>query len=237
MVDFFLSLAASIAFAFLAISFGWSLRRLNDWRDFAHVTRFIGGGSHVKIVVPGSVISSFTIRLDDRMVEARVPRNVLSMGMSEGQAVAEMMAAIHRVSPKTKLDVVPAPHFHDDGTPFVSIGGLSINIVSRRYVARFFPYFSIQYPEHVASWAGTMIYKPRFNGDELLDEYGFAFIGATDRTRFLIFFGVWTFGTLIAVRSYLALKRQATVYGQLFGKQRTLLVAHGSVSTYSVDVK
>jgi hypothetical protein len=197
--------------------------------------RFIGDHECIKLVVPGSKVSMFTVFHESQTHQAKVPSNVLSMGMPEGQAIGELINGLHQASPKTKVIIVPAPHFEDDGTPFICIGGPSINSIARRYVSRFFPDFSIKYPEHVAGWSGEASYKPRLNREEeLIEDFGFLFIGTESYTRFILLFGVWPFGTLVAARSFLSARRGSEIYNTIFRLGSMAMISHADVADYFV---
>lgn len=235
MADLLVNLLASLIFAILAFGAGWSTRKLKDWRNLAHIIRFIGDADCIKIVVPGTKATSFRVVHEGQSHEVTVPDNVLAMGMSEGQAMGEIISAIRKISPQKKILIVPAPHFDDDGLPFISIGGPSINTVSRRYSARFFPSFVIKYPEHFAKWPDSVSYNPHIENGSLTEDFGFVFHGTEGTTRFILIFGVWTFGTLIAARSFLALRRNSDFCQAMFRMSDVAMTVQANVDKFFIS--
>lgn len=232
MDDLLINLLASLIFAAMAFAAGWSLKRLKDWQALAHVARFVGDHDCIKIVVSGSRVARFTIVRGGQHHEATVPANVLSMGMSEGQAVGELIRDIHRARQNIRILIVPSAHFDDDGIPFICVGGPSVNSITRRYLEKFFPSFHMQYPEHVAGWLGNLTYRPTMDGEELCEDFGFLFYGVERETKFLLAFGIWPFGTLIAVRSFLSAARKSAIYNGTAQSHFLSLISRADISRY-----
>lgn len=236
--SFIISFFASVTLVASTFALGWLSKKLKDQRSLGHVKTFIGDSRCVKVVISSTVISKLSIARDNgSSSEAIIPHNHPQIPMPEGQAIAEIVQAIgNSTAQKVKILVVPAADFQDDGTPFVTIGGPSINIVARKYAAQYFPDFGIKYPEHVANWRGSTIYEPKLRENKLLDDYGFSFTGTTaHNSRFILFFGVWAFGALAATRCYLSLPHKSDARERAVSNKPTLLVTYVKIAGYSIE--
>jgi hypothetical protein len=216
--DVLINLLASTIFASIAFSCGWFSKKMKDRHSLSYIKRLIGKETTIKIVVSGSHVGRFNIVTEENAVEAIIPENVLSMAMSEGQALAELVSAIHRASRKITIKVIPSSAFQHDGLPFISIGGPSINHVTKQMAHNYFP-----------------TYKPRMHGNKLQDDYGFVLSGTHMSTPFILIFGIWTFGAHIGAKCLLSLQKDSDAYKYLSTDRKTMLVAYGVVTDYSIE--
>ena len=235
MESYIVNLLSSVTFAVLAFALGWLAKKYKDQQSLGHLRNFIGNSSLVKIVIAQAVIPKFTIDSDNGG-EAVIPTNQPVIPVPEGQAIAEIVQAIRNSARQNiRILVMPATDFHDDGTPFIAIGGPSTNAVTRKYAAEHFPSFEIKYPDHEASWRKSTTYTPEWRETELADDYGFTCVGTTvPDSRFILCFGVWAFGTLAATRCYLSLPRKSDARKYVATYKPVMLVSYVKVDYYSV---
>lgn len=168
----------------------WSLR---------HLRGVCGKSRRVKIVIPSFSVPEFTIAGAKK--PAKIPSNVVVMPMAEGMAIGELVKALQAAFGRLEIVITPAEKFSDDGTPFISVGGPSVNMVSKRLLQDASGGFTIAYPEHVAKY-GSTTYEPELrDGCTLTEDYGFMLYSRTvEDTRYVVLCGVWAHGTHMATR-------------------------------------
>ena len=161
------------------------------------------------------------------------------MPLAEGRAIAQITQAINLISPTCEIIIQSPDEFSDDGIPFISIGGSSVNSVSGDLISKYWHDFELHYPEHFAQY-GDILYKPTVKENHLLSDFGFAFnTTANSGTKSIVFCGVWAFGTEMAVKSYLGLsitKDNMDLKNKLSSKDNLLIISTSDISSYGIGM-
>ncbi|MFF4427503.1 hypothetical protein ACFY04_43560 [Streptomyces sp. NPDC001549] len=175
------------------------------------------------------------------------PDNVLFSPTAEGAAVARLYLALHKAAKWRKklcrkefrVDLLSEQNFSpmDSRDPFVCVGGPSLNAVSKQLIGGCLPQFAISYPGHEVQIGDTLWREPGRRDGRLVEDYGFTLIGKTPLgTPFIIVWGVYAFGTLIATRAYLEnwKKFDRGERKKLKEREGLFLVSHGRVVGFQV---
>lgn len=222
----------------IATAIGWVGKRSFDRWRLKHMQTLLGGSKSVKIILPMFYAPMFS---DEKSAAkgAQIPKNIHLMPLAEGRAVAEMVQAIRLVSPKSDIIIQSQDEFIDDSTPFISIGGPSVNTVSKEIIEKYWHEFKLIYPEHYAQY-GDVTYKPTIKEQQLLSDFGFSFQTIINSgTPSLVFCGVWAFGTEMAVRAYLNLTKQKgdiDLKKKLKKKNNVLIISTGDINSYRIGL-
>ena len=198
MRNFIISLAANIAFFLI----GFFMHKLLVKWSLRHLKYFIGKAKKMRIVIPSFSVPEFEISGVEG--KATIPSNVAVMPMAEGRGIAELVKGFQSRFSNVDIEFVSQVTFEDNGSPFISIGGPSVNSVSGRIFEKYCPLFALKYPEHIASY-GSVIYNPEFGPDHSLRE-DFGFILHTKSPKgspCLVLCGVWAPGTHVAIQALL----------------------------------
>jgi hypothetical protein len=86
--------------------------------------------------------------------------------MAEGRGIGYLVLALRDAIGDVEIEYSMSAQFQDDGVPFVSVGGPSVNELSARLLELRAPSFSITYPEHTASY-GALKASPQIAGGVL----------------------------------------------------------------------
>lgn len=226
-VSIILSLIAALIFSLIA----WYYKAvLQKWR-LKHLSFLLGKSDKVKIVFPTFFCPVF---LDDSVGKgAIIPKNIHLMPLAEGRAITEIAQAISVIKPKCEIVIQSSSEFDDDGTPFISIGGPSVNSVSGQIIEDHWHEFKLIYPEHFATYGGVT-YKPEIEDGKLATDFGFAFqTKIPSGSRTIVFCGVWAIGTELSVKSYLNIfkeKDKKDIRRKIEEGKNILLISEGKVS-------
>lgn len=225
-----------IATAIAAVT-GWIGKgSLDKWR-LKHMKTLLEGSKSVRIIFPMFYAPTFP---DENIAkDAKIPKNIHLMPLAEGRAITEITQAINLVCPKCDVIIQSPNEFTDDGTPFISIGGPSVNNVSQEIIEKYWREFKLVYPEHYAQY-GDVTYKPTIKDQQLLNDFGFSFQTTSNSgTRSIVFCGVWAFGTEMAVKSYLNLSRQKgniDLKNKLKDEGNVLIISTGDINLYRAGI-
>jgi hypothetical protein len=182
-------------------------------------------------------ISEFEVRDPHRrLVEAihRSPPNVLFMPMTEASSIARIGLAARDLGRRGELRFVGSDAFEEDGRPFISVGGPSVNGISAHVIEMRLPHFEINYPEASEAALGSRKFQIVLTADgQVCEDYGFILATQSGAARCLILWGILAFGTGIATEALLDLRRfdRRTAASLHRGGSR-LLVVHGHVSGF-----
>lgn len=216
--------------AFLIAALGAAGQRLREWvlkhRRLGHLYVLCGRADRVQVVIPGFPVARFRIA----NATAEIPPNVPVMPMAEGGAIAQLIRGLNEIGQRD-VELVSSANFRDDSDVTISIGGPSVNEISGKLLADGFPSFTLQYPQHVASYGTTTFLPERLDDESLREDYGFIAVGRTDNHhRFVVLCGVWAPGTQIATTALLELDRRSEVASLLRGGHNFFAVAHGKIT-------
>jgi hypothetical protein len=219
-------LAGILASALVAVA-KKLIELLRHRRKFGHLYSLTSGVSRIQVVVPSLEAPVF---IPQGVTEAaRVPKNVKVMPMAEGTAIAELLSVLHGLG-RGEIQLVSQENYQDNAGLTVSVGGPSLNSVSRSLLQNSFPKFSIKYPAHVASY-GSTVFAPLIDSEgNLTEDYGFAAVGRTSGgNRCIVLCGVWAFGTQIATTSLLRLPLRSDARRLFARKESFFIVSYGRV--------
>lgn len=231
----------SIIFSLIAIAIatciGWvGKKAIDKWR-LKHMKTLLNNSKSVKIIFP--IFYSPTFPDDNIAKGANIPKNIHLMPLAEGRAIAQIARAINLVSPKCEIIIQSPEEFTDDGIPFISIGGPSVNSISGEVIGKYWHNFKLHYPDHFAQY-GDVLYKPTIKEQWLMSDFGFTFKTLTDSgTNSIVFCGVWAFGTEMAVKSYLDLSMQkgnVDLKSKFKSKDNLFIVSTSDISSYRVEM-
>jgi hypothetical protein len=231
------SIIFSLIATAIATAIGWIGKKwLDKWR-LKYMNTLLNNSKSVKIIFPE--FYSRTFPNSSIAKGANIPKNIDLMPLAEGRAIAQIAQAINFVSPQCEIIMQSPGEFTDDGIPFISIGGPSVNSVSGDIIYKYWTKFKLHYPEHVAQYE-DVLYKPTIKEEQLQRDFGFTFKTVTDSgTNSIVFCGVWAFGTEIAVKSYLDLsiyKENVDLKNKLNSKINLLIVSTSKINSYRIEV-
>ncbi len=247
-MDILFSVAGSgIWFAVGALA-AWSIKVAREHFKRGHIRNFIGDETRLRIVVSnvahpemGRLMRIGRYRGHADFMRAQ-PANVLFSPTAEGAAIARLYLAFHQAARwrdrlfrrelQVHLETAQAFSPMDARDPFVCVGGPSLNDVSRQLIQSCIPQFDIRYPEHQV-WIGEAMWRePGRRDGRLIEDYGFALCGRTPLgTPFIVLWGTYALGTLIAARAFLDNWNKLTRRERSKFKRREglFLVAHAPV--------
>lgn len=210
--------------------------RLLKWRQLRHLGHLRTKDGIIKIVIPTILKASFP--KDHFSENAIIPDNIPLMPMPEGRALANLVSGISDAIRGVDIKFVTHNDFVDDGvTPFVSIGGPSVNEVSREILNQMVPGFRIQYPDHIG-YFGSRKMSPRVEKGILLEDFGFLFQGKSRLgTRCIVVCGVWATGTELACVTYAGSVQNdsvSKVRRLLFRQSELFVVLKATVQNYQI---
>jgi len=226
------SLIVGVIAGILVSLLGASAKKLADMaryrRNFGYLYALLAGAKRIQIVVPSLEAPVFVPQGTTQI--AKVPKNVKVMPLAEGTAIAQLVSALHRLR-NADVQIVSQENYQDTGGLTISVGGPSLNSVSRILLDYSFPKFSIKYPEHIASY-GSTTFSPSTNSEgDLTEDYGFVAVGRTvGGSRGVVICGVWAFGTQIAAASLLHLPRKSEARRLFVRKEDFFMVSHARVN-------
>lgn len=226
-ISIFLSLVAAAIFALI----GWVGKNVLLKFRLRHMQYLLGDADSVKIVFPTFFSPIF---LEDSPGKgAVIPKNILLMPLAEARAISDITKAISIASPKSKIIFQSPEEFVDDGTPFISIGGPSVNFVSENILNEYWSSFELIYPEHYAK-NGGVTYKPIIKDHCLVNDFGFLFqTRLNSDTKSLVVCGVWAIGTELATKVYLdalRIKGVKDIRNKVRKGEDIFIVSEGKVS-------
>jgi hypothetical protein len=163
------------------------------------------------------------------------PSNAVNMSLAEGAAIARLITAIRVLRPKGEIRLVESGDFADDGKPFVSVGGPSVNKTSGTLIRKLCLGLEID-TEGAKVDFGETSYRATVTDNQVTRDFGFILSGATERgTPFIVIFGITPFGSNIAARAYVDIQ-QLTHDHRLLRRRghRALFVVLGDVEGYGL---
>lgn len=192
------------------------------------------GSRPVQILLPEFGVKRFTPIGSTQ--QASIPGNVKVLPLAEGTAVATLVAALHRAGIRNvEISDASSGAISSSGLTIL-IGGPSVNILTRGYLAASFPEFSIRYPQHIVSYGSTK-FQPELRGGELTEDFGFIAIRRTAAGSVVIaLLGVWALGTQIATDVLIDAARHPTLaIGLRTFRERVFAVSTASVMGLKLD--
>lgn len=217
--------------AVLAITFtaGLASDSLNRRRRFGYLRNWLGNGRGVIILLP-----NFRPYCKGDDFISHQPANVLLMPAAEGSALARLVIGIRKVKHRVNIQIINGDKYpwNPDHLPVISIGGPSVNDVSKELLA-YHPDFGISYPQHDAH-VGNISYKPRQTDGAIVEDYGFTATGEHMGAPYAVLFGVYSAGTWAATQTFINL--QSKIYRKKLARREPLfLVSHTEVHGLLLD--
>jgi hypothetical protein len=238
-IDGFISIIAeNFVATLLQVGFGaligvavLKVKRMIDRRPVYRTWRRIcENQTEVPIVISSIVFKEFEIAITRG--SAVLPPNITLVGLYDGLAVAELRSALSEAFPKCRFPICTDKNFNDISRPFITIGGGSVNAVSRRVIASLKPAMKLDivYPDHyfVDEGRGGRPVEIRSVVDhatqEITEDFGAAVMAKnpfSQNESIVLLFGIWPFGTYSAAKA-LAKPKQSNVFSeiQLFLRKR-----------------
>jgi len=216
--------------AIVAFFVGRAFEQVKRRRNLGHFRTLVGRDrdAGIKIVFP----SNRDAKPDgDMQLE-----NAVSMSLAEGAAIARLIQALRDVRPTASIRLAESHDFADDGRPFISVGGPSVNRVSAQLIERFCPGFQVDNSLHTATFEAVS-YSAAVRLKNLTRDFGFILSGHTEKgTRFAVIFGITPFGANIAARAYIGLKTLSHEHRRLVAGHRMLFITSADVDGYGLAV-
>ena len=171
MIDGFIAIVAeNFVATVLQVGFGALIavavvrvKRMIDRRPVYRTWRRIcENQSKVPIVISSIVFKEFEISITRG--SAVLPPNITLVGLYDGLAVAELRSALSEAFPRCRFPICTDKNFNEIDGPFITIGGGSVNEVSRRVIASLKPTMKLDvvYPDHYFVDEGREV-RPRRN--------------------------------------------------------------------------
>lgn len=231
MMDSITSILLSIVAAMIFAAGGWLGKNALLRFRLRHIHYLLEGSDKIKVIFPTFFSPSFA---DGSPAKgASIPKNNLLMPLAEGRAISDITKAISLVAPKCDIVLQSPDEFTDDGTPFITIGGPSVNSISAAIITEHWREFNLVYPEHYAI-DGGVTYKPIVRDGLLVNDFGFLFqTRLITGTKSIVCCGVWAIGTELAVKVYLnvlKLKGSGDLRKKVQSGKNVLLVSEGKVN-------
>lgn len=225
------SIIANVIVGMVSFSAGRYWIRLKEKKKLDHLS-FITSTGRLRIALPQLKVEYW--ELEELQTKSIQPPNVPLMPMAEGAAIARLISAIHRYKGACQIDFFTSNGAASDSVPIVSIGGPSVNPVSKTIISEHFPNFKLIYPEHRAK-LGSLEFIPEFQPDgSLKDDYGFIFVVPNEGgENMVVLCGVWGTGTEMAARAFIDLKMNKEAAELLRLRRKCLFVAKGIVRDFS----
>jgi hypothetical protein len=155
----------------------------------------------IPVVIPDFRIQSFKSPWGLK----KLPVNVPVVGVQDAMAVGQFTTSFSRAYPSLRIRLFPASDFGPRSmrSSFMSVGGPSVNAITREYLPLLDSQFRVAYPQHKAS-DGENKYEPRLLRGRLVKDYGFIVIAPNpyhSLKTVCIVFGIWPQGTLAAMEA------------------------------------
>lgn len=224
---------ASIFLAFLA---GRTWEQVRLFRKYSYIRSFLRGSSELQIVVSHVEVPRISYEGDShQQVRLNVPPNVLYMPMAEGRAVAELTSLLHRIERRLRIRLVVAAN-HDPTKPTLSIGGPSVNALTRRLLKAQFPDFSIDYPTtRRAKFGGHTFETLRDDNNSLIRDYGFIFVTQTNHgAPCLVLCGIRAYGSAMAAALLQRLPERSEAARMIAKRKKAIIVAEGRIDDLEI---
>jgi hypothetical protein len=219
----------------VAAAAGYAVARVLNWYRFKHLRHLASEQRRIRIILPTLLRATFPVGHSSEA--AKIPHNIPLMPMPEGKALAYLVSALRDSLADVTIEYVAPEHFVDDGTPFVSLGGPSVNSVSGQVLSLRVPRFNIKYPDHIANY-GSVVMSPVIKDDQLQEDFGFLLQGKSQLdTKCIVVCGVWATGTEMACLAYadrLPRKSPARVRKHLLRHANVFLMFRAPISNYQL---
>jgi hypothetical protein len=180
-------------------------RRAIQRRPFHQIwNALLGDAEVVNIVYADVALPEFEIA--EMREKSRLPRNVPLLGVQEAVGLAAVAGALRQHYGNRRIEVNSARDFHQYEETVISIGGPSVNRVTKEFLEKhkLDSKFSITYPAHVAADAADgSEYRCDERDDEIVGDYGFIFIAPNPlnpSNTVCILFGIWPQGSRAATK-------------------------------------
>src|SRR2546423_2994288 len=196
-------------------------------RQLGHLLK-LAAQRQVQLVVPGFELREFSVQGSGAI--ARIPPNVRVMPMAEGAAIADLVRTLRGLG-IDDIALVTQDAFRADAPLTISVGGPSVNSVTRAILSQRFPQFTLHYPEHRVTYGSTSL-DPELDSDgNLTEDYGFVAITTTAAgERAVLLYGIWAHGTRIATTALLrCISRGSDASDAIYRRDSFILVAHAEV--------
>jgi hypothetical protein len=233
MESVFTSLIAGIILSFG----GWYIRYVYLRIRLKHLQYLLKKSKKLKIVLPVFYSPLFTS--ESRGRGAEIPQNIFLMPLAEGRAITKFAQAVTSINSKCEIIYQTPEEFNDDGIPFISVGGPSVNSLTESILNDSWSRFKLIYPEHYAKM-GDMIFKPEIAQNKLIRDFGFIFqTKLHSGTKSIIFCGVWALGTEISVSTYLKLfndKDKRYTQKKLRKGNDILIISEAEINNSNINV-
>jgi len=228
-VGLLVNIVGGIAVLVITFLTGQASVLLNRRRKLGYLRDWIGKCDGVYII-----LSNFLPYVQDNDFIRLMPKNVVFMPAAEGAAVARLVIALRTAKRGVNIHFstkeYPANPRH---LPVICIGGPSVNAVSKDILAKNYPEFRIEYPQHDA-YVFNKLFKPDQQNDEIVEDYGFLATGEFHGAPCAVLCGVYSSGTWAATQVLISLKDRA--YRKRVARRESLfLVSHTEVDGFELD--